>query len=66
MDKIRVTKGGTAQSDSKYDFAFKGLRTDTTFMIIYLILQVDQILSNPIGGVQGLQFQQAGVMVVMQ
>jgi hypothetical protein len=29
--KIRVTKGGTAQSDSEYDWAFKGLRTDTTF-----------------------------------
>ena len=29
--KIRVTKGGTPQSDSEYDLAFKGLRTDTTF-----------------------------------
>ena len=29
--KIRVTKGGTAQSDSQYDWAYKGLRTDTTF-----------------------------------
>ena len=29
--QLRVTKGGTAQSDIEYDFAFKGLRTDTTF-----------------------------------
>jgi len=29
--QLRVTKSGTAQSDSKYSFAFKGLRTDTTF-----------------------------------
>jgi len=29
--ELRVTKSGTAQSDSNYDFAFKGLRTDTTF-----------------------------------
>jgi hypothetical protein len=29
--QLRVTKGGTAQSDINYDYAFKGLRTDTTF-----------------------------------
>jgi hypothetical protein len=29
--QLRVTKGGTAQSDIEYDFAFKGLRTDTNF-----------------------------------
>ena len=28
---LRVTKSGTEQSDTNYDFAFKGLRTDTTF-----------------------------------
>ena len=29
--ELRVTKSGSEQSDANYDFAFKGLRTDTTF-----------------------------------
>ena len=29
--QIQLTKGGTAQSDSEYDYAYKNLRTDTTF-----------------------------------
>tara|TARA_S200002703_G_scaffold19674_1_gene15962 strand:+ start:1679 stop:2203 length:525 start_codon:yes stop_codon:yes gene_type:complete len=29
--KIRITESGTAQSDANYDFAYKRLRTDTTF-----------------------------------
>jgi hypothetical protein len=33
--ELRVTKSGTAQSDANYDFAFKGLRTDTTFSNLY-------------------------------
>jgi len=28
---FRVTKGGTPQTDSEYDYASKQLRTDTTF-----------------------------------
>jgi len=29
--QIQLTKSGTAQSDSEYDYAYKNLRTDTTF-----------------------------------
>ena len=29
--QIQLTKSGTAQSDSEYDYAYKNLRTDTTY-----------------------------------
>jgi hypothetical protein len=29
--QIQLTKSGTAQSDTEYDFAYKNLRTDTTY-----------------------------------
>jgi len=29
--QIQLTKSGTAQSDSEYDFTYKNLRTDTTY-----------------------------------
>tara|TARA_R100001463_G_scaffold29626_1_gene67335 strand:- start:18 stop:545 length:528 start_codon:yes stop_codon:yes gene_type:complete len=32
--QLRVTKSGTAQSDSVYDFAFRGTRTDTSFSFL--------------------------------
>lgn len=31
IGELRVTKSGTAQSDANYDYAFKVLRSDTTF-----------------------------------
>ena len=34
---MRVTKSGTAQSDSEYDYAYKGLLGNTTFSNLSLI-----------------------------
>ena len=57
--QLRVTKGGTAQSDVNYDFAFKGLRTDTTFS--NLVSVGSSKWTYPIGWSTRTTAQEAGV-----